>query len=79
MSTYVWTRSGTGVDQVHAAGCRHKRLSSPDGTEPQALDAGDLDGAQREIALAMGWDNWPEDHGAAFDIVVAPCARGPKQ
>lgn len=77
MATYVWTRNNRrGVDTVHLAGCRHNLL--PDrhtGARPTELEAATLDGAQREIAEYMGWNNWPEDHDAAFQIDVAPCAR----
>jgi len=74
---FVWTRNNKlGVDTVHLAGCRHNLL--PDrhtGTQPVQLEAATLDEAQREIAWCMGWDNWPDEHPAEFDIQIAPCAR----
>jgi len=77
MPKYVWTRNNKqGVDTVHLAGCRHNLL--PDrhtGAHPTELHADTLDEAQREIADYMGWDNWPNDHDAAFELRIAPCAR----
>ena len=71
MTGYVWTRD-RGVDTVHRQGCQHTHMANP---APLSLAADTVDEAQGEVAMAMGWDNWPEDHDVAFELRVAPCAQ----
>lgn len=42
----------------------------------QALADETLGEALADVANAMGWDNWPNDHDDAFEIRCAPCAEG---